>query len=127
MSNNAQFASTPRTAATVIGTANTAVDGSGTIDTVFTAGSSGSRIDSIMVKAMATTTAGVCRLWLHNGSNYFLWQELIMPAATPSATVLSSYAALDNIGLILANGWSLCASTHNANNMAVLVTRAGDF
>jgi hypothetical protein len=46
---------------------------------------------------------------------------------TPSTTVpVFSYTLL-NQALILENGWSLQASTNNAETFNILVTRAGDF
>lgn len=127
MSITSNYAATPKTAVVLISTANTARDGTGTLGTVFTAGSSGSRIDDIVIEATATTTAGMVRLFLHNGTSAFLWKEVPVSAVTPSATVGTFSSLLYNQALILQTGWSLRASTHNAETFNVLVTRAGDF
>jgi len=127
MSTQAQYASTARTAQAQVTTANTARDGTGTIATVFTAGSSGSRIDDLTIQATATTTAGMIRLFLHDGTNTRLLREISVSAATPSATVAAYTSSLSNLALILQSGWSLRASTEKAETFNVIVTRAGDF
>lgn len=127
MATTAQYAATVRTAQGQVTTANTNRDGTGTIATIFTAGSSGSRIDDIYIVATGTTTANVVRLFVHDGTNARLWRETLVPAITPSTTVSVFNAALLSQGLILASGWSLRASTNNAETYNILVTRAGDF
>lgn len=127
MSTQAQYAATPATAVAQVTTANTARDGTGTIVTVETAGTNGTRIDDITVTAVGTTTAGMVRLFLHDGTNARLWREVAVTAITPSATVAAFTASLTNLGLILATGWSLRASTEKAETFNICVTRAGDF
>lgn len=128
MATTAQYAATARTATTSVSTANTNRNGTGTIATVFTAGTSGSRIDDIFIVATGTTTAGVVRLFVNDGTTSWLWQEIIVPAITPSTSVAVFSAALLNQSLILAtSSWSLRASTNNAETFNILVTRAGDF
>ena len=127
MSSSAQYAATPKTAVAQVSTANTARDGTGTLATVFTAGASGSRIDDIAIIATGTTTAGMVRLFLHDGTNARLWREVAVGAVTPSATVSPFSSLLGSLALVLQTGWSLRASTHNAETFNVLVTRAGDF
>jgi hypothetical protein len=127
MSTQAEDASTARTAQAQVTTANAARDGTGTVATIFTAGSSGSRIDDLTIQATATTTAGMVRLFLHDGTNTRLFREISVSAATPSATVAAYTSSLSNLALILQSGWSLRASTEKAETFNVLVTRAGDF
>lgn len=118
------YASTPRNSSASIATANTARDGTGTVGTVFTAGASGSRIDSLQIVPAGTTTAGMVRLFAHNGSAYFLLREFPIGANTPSATVASNPISLQSgmdslLPLILPSGYSLRASTHNAETFHV--------
>jgi len=127
MTTSAQYASTPATAVGQVSAANTNRDGTGTIVTVLTAGASGTRVDDITVTATGTTTAGMVRLYLNDGTNSRLWREIAVSAITPSGTVAAFTAALSNLGLVLKTGWSLRASTHNAEAFNVAVTRAGDF
>jgi hypothetical protein len=125
--NQQNYAATPRCAVGQVSTANTARDGSGTLATIFTAGASGSRIEDITITAAGTTTAGMVRLFLHDGTNARLLREVSVSAITPSATVAAFTSSLFNLAVILQSGWSLRASTHNAETFNVCVTRAGDF
>lgn len=127
MATTAQYASTVRAAVAQVSVANTNRNGTGTIVTVFTAGSSGSRIDDISIDATGTTTAGVVRLFINDGTTSYLWQEILVPAITPSTTVPVFSATLLNQSLLIQNGWSLRASTNNAETFNIIVTRAGDF
>ena len=127
MATAAQYASTVRTAQAQVSVANTARNGTGTIVTVFTAGASGSRIDDIYITATGTVTAGVVRLFLNDGTNTYLWKENLVTAVTPSTTIAVFQTVLLNQALILQSGWSLRASTNNAETFNIQVTRAGDF
>lgn len=127
MGTTANYASTPRAAMAQVSTANTARDGTGTIATIFTAGTNGSRIDDIVIKATGTTTAGMIRLFLHDGTNARLWMESPVSAVTPSSTIPTWTTTFTNLSLVIQSGWSLRASTHNAETFNVIVDRAGDF
>ena len=127
MATTGNYASTPRAAVGQVSVANTNRDGTGTLATILTAGSSGSRVDDIKIQATGTTTAGVVRLFLHDGTNARLFAEILVTAVTPSTTVEAFSAVLLNQAIILPNGWSLRASTNNAETFNVIVNRAGDF
>ena len=127
MATSAQYASTVRAAAAQVTTANTNRNGTGAIVTVFTAGANGSRIDDISIDAVATTTAGVVRLFINDGTTSYLWQEILVTAVTPSTTVAVWSYTLLNQALVIPTGWSLRASTNNTETFNILVTRAGDF
>lgn len=128
MAATANFSSTPRTAVAQATAANTARDGTGTIATVITGVAAGTRIDDIEITATTATTAGVVRLWLHDGTNARLWREILVQAITPSTSIAVWNSRLTDLGLILQSAsWSLRASTHNAETFNVAVTRAGDF
>jgi hypothetical protein len=117
------FAQAVRHAAATISTANTNRDGSGTIGTILTAGSNGTLIDHVDICAIGTTTAGVVRLYVHNGSAAFLWKEVLVGAITPSTSIEAFFARIDcsrpENRLVLPSGWSLRASTHNAESFNV--------
>jgi hypothetical protein len=121
-----QFTATPKVGITSISTANTARDGSGTIGTVFSAGSNGSRIDEVIIQATGNTTAGMVRLFLHDGSASKLIGEQAISAATVSASVVGSRYVLTFANLSIPAGYSLRASTHNAEAFNV-VALGGDY
>lgn len=121
------YAATPRIATVAISTANTNLDGTGTIGTLWTAGSSGSRVDRVVIKATSSTTAGMVRLFIYDGGNYHLYREIAISAATPSGTVQAfrSEFTFDG-GLMLQSGYSLRVSTNNAEAFNVFAI-GGDF
>lgn len=127
MSGAPQFATSPRNAAATLLVANAGRDGTGTVVTLFTASTNGARIDEISVKATVTTTAGMVRFWLHDGTNYFFWKELAVPAIVPSATVASFEATLGGLALILENGWSIRCAAEKAERFDVTISRGGEF
>lgn len=119
------FANTPRSAQGSLSAANALRDGTGTVVTVFTAGASGSVVNLIRATAGGTVTAGVVRIFVHNGSAFFLLKELIIPATTPSTTV-ETYA-IDYqpvVPLQLPATWSIRCSTNNAEQFYVTVNGA---
>ena len=132
MSTSAQYASTPKCGVGQVSVANTNRDGTGTIVTVFSAGASGSRIDAIDLKAVGTTTAGMIRLFIHDGANARLLTEVPVTAITPSGTLPSWEAQLNTntmtqvLPLVLPTGYSLHAATNNAETFNVIAL-GGDF
>jgi hypothetical protein len=110
-----------------VSAANPNRDGTGTIVTILTAGNVGSLIELVRVEAIVTTTAGFVRLFIHDGSNYRLYKEIPVTAATPSGTVAAFSAEyIPTQPLALQSGYSLRASTENAEAMNVIVT-GGDY
>lgn len=130
MATAAQYAATPRAAVAQVTAANTNRDGTGTLVTVFTGASTGSRIDDLVVQATGTTTAGMVRLYLSldNGTTNRLIHEIPVSAITPSGTVAAFKAQLFDLALLLPNASALLrAATHNAETFNIAVTRGGDF
>ena len=128
MASNAQFVGTPKNGVAQVTVANTALDGTGTLATVYTAGATGARIDSLLVQATGTTAAGMIRLFISDGSANRLIMELPVVAVTPSATI-PAWSAVVNFpkALVLQANWLLKASTHNAQTFNIIPTVAGDF
>lgn len=132
MSTSAQYASIPKCGVGQVSVANTNRDGTGTIVTVFSAGASGSRIDAIDLKAVGTTTAGMVRLFIHDGADARLLTEVPVIALTPSGTLPSWEAQLNTntmtqvLPLVLPTGYSLRAATNNAETFNVIAL-GGDF
>jgi hypothetical protein len=97
------FPITPRIEWNKLTTANTAKDGTGTVATVFTAGSSGARIDQIKVRALGTNVATVIRFFVNNGSvNTTAANNSLVHEVTIPATTLSEVAALADIDVTIA-------------------------
>lgn len=75
-----------------ITTANTALDGTGTVSTVFTAdATNGGFVQRLRLRPLGTNVATVCRVFINNGStnatpaNNVLFDEITLPATTASA------------------------------------------
>lgn len=126
------FTGAPRQTLTAVATANTNRDGTGTVANCFTAGPHGSRVDKIRITASVTTTAGVIRIFFHNGSAFFLIKEVLVDAITPSTSIEVFTAEVSYAdGLLLpapnaATAASIRVSTHNAENFNVAI-QGGDF
>lgn len=119
-----QFASTPKIGIGVISTSNNNFDGTGTVVTVMSAGSSGTKVNEIAVQAAGTVTAGVVRIFINNGTTNFLFDEFQITATMPSSSVTAyrSYKAYEN--LVLPTGYSIRASTSNSESFNVIALGA---
>jgi len=124
MAANPSFTSTPRYAQGTVSTANTNRDGTGTIVSIITGVSAGTKIFEIITQATGTTTAGMVRLFVStdSGSTWKLFDEVSIAAATPSATVKGNRVSTTYANLILpSSSHQLGASTHNAESIQVIV------
>ena len=121
------FAQSPAYGVANISTANTNRDGSGTLGTVLAAGANGTLIERVDIAAAGTTTAGVVRLYvtLDSGPTSRLWKEILVGAITPSATIAAFMRSVRE-KLYLPTGYSLRASTHNAETFNVHAQHGGN-
>ena len=126
MATTPNFASTVRASAVVISTAETSRTAPTHVGTVFTAGAAGSRVDEVRINSTGTSTAGAVRLFVYNGTTYYLLQEVMVTATTPSTTTSVFQYVLTYNNLLLPSGWSLRATTNNAESFAVIAL-GGDF
>lgn len=89
--------------------------GTTSLTSVLAAGADGTVIDRVRIVATAATTAGVVRLWIYAGSgNAQLLHEEMVSAITPSASVQTYEAEVVLNDFVLPTGYTLYASTHNA-------------
>lgn len=136
MATTSQYASTPKNGSAQIATANTARDGTGTLGTVYIAGTTGARIDSIIIQATATTTVGMIRFFesIDGGTTKRLIHEEPVLAITPSGTspawktvLTSNNASFMQNGFVMQANAILYAATNNAETFNVIPVNAGDF
>lgn len=117
------FARAPVIDMATVSTANTNLDGSGTIVAVATGTAEGVRIELIEIKAIETTTAGMIRLFLSEdgGSTWELWKEVPVTAITIAAnTAAFSAEEVPTEPLELpSTNHQLGASTHNAEEFNI--------
>jgi len=103
----------------------------GSYVTVFTAASpdnaNGSTINSIIIKAQQATVQGMLRLFISNGTTAILYKEIPIPVVPMAATTpvpAPQYIMYETIllgGLKLNPGYSLLATTQNAQNFSIIV------
>lgn len=89
MSANPSFISTARIGRCSLSTANTATDGTGTITDLITGVSAGTRVLSINVQGTATTVAALVNIFLWDGTQWDLFDQITINAATGSNTAKS--------------------------------------
>lgn len=124
------FASVPRTAVAAVSTANTNRDGTGTIATIFTAGSSGSKVNEIVLAATGDPADSVVVLYLHDGSTAWDFDEVDLGNPAAGSTTVSPYRVrrfYDNLNL--PNGWSIRGSITVALTAGVvnIFAHGGDY
>jgi len=116
-------------------TANTALDGSGTLYKAFTAGSNGSYLQKVRFRPVGSPAATVCRVFISSSSttsatNTWLFDEITLPAVTLSQTASTSVFELP-LNFALPTSYLLYVtfgtSTGSAGTGYSVVTIAGDY
>jgi hypothetical protein len=116
------FPASPNIGLVQISTGNTNRDGTGTIATAFTPGTNGSRIERAYIQATATTTAGMIRVYLNDGTNTRLISEIPVSAVTPSATVQAYHADIPLLeGMVVPSGYTVRVSTEKSEVFNITV------
>lgn len=116
-------------------TANTAKDGTGTVVTIYTAGSNGSKVDGINIAYTGTSVATVVRIFVNNGSatttasNNTLIKSINVGANTMTSEISTAadfYTPLLNGGsLMLPAGYKITATIAVTVANALAVTATG--
>lgn len=78
--------------------------------TLFTAGANGSKVEEITVIPTGTVTACTVRIYVYNGSNYYLRDVYTIAAYTNSTTTAPTPTVVDYSNLELKSGDTLVAS-----------------
>jgi len=116
-------------------TANTALDGSGTLVKAFTAGANGSYVQKMRFRPVGSPAATVCRVFISSSTstsatNSWLYDEITLPAVTLSQTAASSVFELP-LNIALDPSYLLYVtfgtSTGSAGTGYSVVTIAGDY
>jgi hypothetical protein len=102
-----------------ISTANSNLDGTGTLGAVLTAASNGTLIKSVTCKALVSTTEGTLRLYVYDGTSTRLIQEIHVPSNTKSGTN-PAFEYTWNCDIPLKAGNVLKASTQNAESFNII-------
>lgn len=125
MADNPVFFITPVIGLGQVSVANAAYDGSGVLVDILTGATNGTKIEEIRVKATVTTTAGMVRLFIYDGtSTTRLFDEVPVSAATVSGTVEADEVVVVYDNLVLPSGYVLRAAAHNAEAINVVAIGA---
>lgn len=112
MATSPAFAATPRIGSVSIATADSSYTSPTNFGTALTGGANGTRIAEIVVKCAATSSLAIVRVFLYDGSTYFLFDEYTIAAATGSSTVQQTRVSTTYNNLILpSSSWSVRVST----------------
>jgi hypothetical protein len=112
MATNPVFAVTPRIGAVSIATADASYTAPTNVGTLITGASTGTRIAEIVVKCAATSAAAIVRIFLYDGTTYWLFDEVTVAAATGSNTVQQTRVSTTYNNLILPSAsWSVRVTT----------------
>ncbi|MCC7452928.1 MAG: hypothetical protein IT222_02080 [Crocinitomix sp.] len=114
---------TAKTGMVKISTANSNLDGSGNLGTVITGGSNGTLIKHVIIKATGTgnasTSQGMIRLFIDDGTNIRLLKEVDIPSTGQSSTD-ETFETILSLDFKLESGFVLKASTQNANAFNII-------
>ena len=120
MATNPVFAVTPRIGAVSVATADSSYTAPTNVGTLITGASTGTRIAEIVVKCAATSAAAIVRIFLYDGTSYWLFDEVTVAAATGSATVQQTRVSTTYNNLILPSAsWSVRVTTSVAQTTHV--------
>lgn len=124
MASSPSFAAVPRVGAATVSTADTNMVSPASPPNILTAGTAGSRINAVILQALGTTTPGIVRLWLFDGTAYSLIREVPIAAVVPSAAVPAFQTIVTFDHFSIPTGYSLRASTTIAQAVRVIAMAA---
>lgn len=107
------------TGITAISTANSNLDGTGSMGTVLTAANDGTIINSITVKSTGNNSEGMIRLFITKNGTTSLWQELPVPSNVQSATYPAFQRSVQ-VQFSMEAGDILKASTQYADDWVII-------
>ncbi len=128
------FATTPNLGTpAILGDVETSLTVPTLASVIFTAGANGSLLYELDANAVTTainpvTVAGLIYIFLYDGATYHLWDTMVVPAATGSATVPPAHCTPKQYpeGLLIKTGWSVrCSQSITTNKNLLKVTAQG--
>jgi len=133
MAADPQFAAVAQLGAALLGAVETNLTVPTTTSVIVTAGASGTKIEEIVVHAVATslaatTVTGLVYAFLHDGTTFHLYDAIPVVAVTASATTAPFRSSRTYSNLWLKSGWSLrCSQSANAASVLKVVAFGGDY
>ena len=131
MATTPAFTATPRIAYGSVSAANTARDGTGTIVDVITGATGGTKINEVIFKATGQPADSVVTLFLYDGTNTYLLDEIDIGAPAAGSTTVAAYRnSIVYANLVLPNAsWKLRAAVTVAVTTGAInvIALGGDF
>lgn len=112
------FRFSPSTESVVISTPNSNLDGSGTITTLVSGSNNGTFVDQLVIKSQSSNTQGMIRLFLSDGTDWFLIREIRIPANTLTS-LTESFVRNIALAIDLAPGFSLGVATEKGEAFSI--------
>ena len=120
MAANPSFISAPRIGRASLSSANTALDGTGTIVDLITGAAAGTRILQIDAQCSATSAAALVNIFLWDGTAWTLFDQISITAATASNTVKANRNFTAYTNLVLPDAtWKVGCTTTIAQAIRV--------
>jgi len=110
---------TANTGLVTISTANSNLDGSGTLSNLLTGANNGTLIKSVFIKAQGNTQSGMIRLFVHDGSNSNLLHEVRVPE-NAQTSVNKAFEIQLILNITLKAGHKLKVSTEQSDTFNII-------
>lgn len=113
MATSPAFAVTPRMSAVSIATAESSLTAPTNVGTLITGVTAGTRVSEIVVKMAAASSAAIVRVFLYDGTTYWLFDEISVAAvASPGASTATTRVSTSYSNLVLpSSSWSVRVTT----------------
>lgn len=128
MATSPSFIAAPRLATVNVSSANTATDGTGSITTLITGASSGTRVLEVIVKCAATSAAAQINLFLSTdgGTTWRIFDSLTVGAVTQSTTVGGFETSASYVNLVLPDANARLGVTTTIAQSTNVIALGGD-
>jgi hypothetical protein len=128
MAINPSFIGTPRLTTVNVATANTAIDGTGTVTSLITGAATGTRVLEIDVQCAATSAAALVNIFTStdSGTTWRLLDQITVAAATSSTTVKATRNIATYANLVLPNASSQLGVTTTISQSTNVIALGGD-
>ena len=128
MAINPSFIGTSRVTQVNVVTANTAIDGSGTITPLISGASTGTRVLEIDAQCAATSAAALINIFIttDSGSTWRLFDQITIAAATSSTTVKATRIIATYANLVLPDAATRLGVTTTISQSTNVIALGGD-
>lgn len=124
MASSPSFADKPRIGSVSISTADSSYTSPTNIGVLLSGVNAGTKINEVVVKCAAQSASGLVRLFLHDGTTHWLFDEINIAPISGSATVPTTRVSTSYNNLVLPSGsWSARVTT--SISQAIHVTALG--